>query len=200
MYPDLFPHRNEDGSGTDGDASRDDDASSVLLPDQDDFPIDGLDPEIANNMIENCIGCLGMPLGLAVNFIINGVPLGVPMVTEEPSVIAAVSGAAKTMSNFGCMLTKEQRCGKLGSSRTALVRICQLQEVLLQMGREGTSFSPKSNSLTSRIRAWMPLLQRCLLRYPVIDSPLTAILWVVCSWSQSASTSWLWPTSTVKAW
>lgn len=100
VYPDLFPRR--DGQEVARSGLEDDDSASLVLPeDEDDFPIDGLDPEIADNMIENCIGCLGIPLGLAVNFTINGRSLAIPMVTEEPSVIAAVSGAAKTMSTFG---------------------------------------------------------------------------------------------------
>eukprot|EP00842_Homolaphlyctis_polyrhiza_P005767 jgi/Hompol1/6191/HPOL_004101-RA len=49
-------------------------------------------------MIENCVGTLGLPIGLALNFTINGEPLVVPMVVEEPSVVAAVSGAAKTIA------------------------------------------------------------------------------------------------------
>jgi hypothetical protein len=52
-------------------------------------------------MIENCIGTYELPLGLGLNFLINGQPLVVPMATEEPSVIAAVSGAAKTIAQGG---------------------------------------------------------------------------------------------------
>ncbi|KAH9265683.1 3-hydroxy-3-methylglutaryl-coenzyme A reductase [Batrachochytrium salamandrivorans] len=40
---------------------------------------------------------IGLPIGLALNFVVNGEPLIVPMVIEEPSVVAAVSGAAKTI-------------------------------------------------------------------------------------------------------
>ena len=46
-------------------------------------------------MVENCIGKLSLPLGLGLNFVINGKERVIPMVTEEPSVIAAASGAAK---------------------------------------------------------------------------------------------------------
>ncbi len=41
-------------------------------------------------MIENCIGKLSLPMGLGVNFIINGKPYAIPMVTEEPSIIGRV--------------------------------------------------------------------------------------------------------------
>jgi len=68
------------------------------------FP--GLEPHvlptaISDNMVENCIGNLGLPLALGLNFKINGKPLVIPMCTEEPSVVAAVSGAAKTISSNG---------------------------------------------------------------------------------------------------
>ncbi|KAJ3014370.1 UNVERIFIED_CONTAM: hypothetical protein HDU68_000308 [Siphonaria sp. JEL0065] len=49
-------------------------------------------------MIENCIGTMGLPVGLALNFVINGQQTVIPMVVEEPSVVAAVSGAAKTLA------------------------------------------------------------------------------------------------------
>ncbi|KAJ3112730.1 hypothetical protein HDU96_004218 [Phlyctochytrium bullatum] len=65
------------------------------------FPIRGLDEQIANNMIENCVGTLGMPVGLALNFVINGATTVIPMAVEEPSVVAAVSGAAKTFGAYG---------------------------------------------------------------------------------------------------
>ncbi|CAG8640561.1 14344_t:CDS:2 [Dentiscutata heterogama] len=68
--------------------------------DQDLFPINGLDEHIADKMIENCVGTIGLPVGLALNFIINEKPIIIPMAIEEPSVIAAVSGAAKTISSF----------------------------------------------------------------------------------------------------
>lgn len=43
---------------------------------------------------------MGMPVGLAFNFTINGSPFVVPMAIEEPSVVAAVSSAAKTISTY----------------------------------------------------------------------------------------------------
>ncbi|ORX78859.1 hypothetical protein BCR32DRAFT_206402 [Anaeromyces robustus] len=64
------------------------------------FPITSLDEHIADNMIENCVGTLGLPVGVALNFNIDGKPTIVPMAIEEPSVVAAVSGAAKTISQF----------------------------------------------------------------------------------------------------
>jgi hydroxymethylglutaryl-CoA reductase len=55
----------------------------------------GLSFGIANSMVENAIGAIAFPLGIATNFLINGKEYLIPMAIEEPSVIAAASGAAK---------------------------------------------------------------------------------------------------------
>lgn len=49
----------------------------------------------ANRMVENAVGIMSVPLGIATNFVINGVERLIPMAIEEPSVIAAASKAAK---------------------------------------------------------------------------------------------------------
>jgi len=54
-----------------------------------------LDIETADRMVENVLGNFELPLGIAVNFIINNKNYIIPMVTEESSVIAAASNAAK---------------------------------------------------------------------------------------------------------
>ncbi len=54
-----------------------------------------LDLATADRMIENVIGTFEIPLGVAVNFLINGKDYLVPMATEESSVVAAASNAAK---------------------------------------------------------------------------------------------------------
>ncbi len=51
--------------------------------------------DIADKMIENVIGTMPLPLGIATNFLINGKDYLVPMAIEEPSVVAAASNAAK---------------------------------------------------------------------------------------------------------
>ena len=54
-----------------------------------------LDFATADRMIENVLGTFELPLGLAVNFLINGKDYIIPMATEESSVVAAASNAAK---------------------------------------------------------------------------------------------------------
>jgi len=55
----------------------------------------------ADAMIENAVGVLGLPVGVGLNFLINGEDVLVPMAVEEPSVIAAVSLAAKIAREGG---------------------------------------------------------------------------------------------------
>ncbi|HII53807.1 hydroxymethylglutaryl-CoA reductase, degradative [Candidatus Micrarchaeota archaeon CG08_land_8_20_14_0_20_49_17] len=55
----------------------------------------GITTEQGNRMAENVIGQFALPLGIAANFRINGNDVLIPMATEEPSVIAAASYAAK---------------------------------------------------------------------------------------------------------
>src|SRR5881392_1277820 len=55
----------------------------------------------ADAMIENAVGVLGLPVGIGLNFLVNGEDVLVPMAVEEPSVIAAVSLAAKIVREGG---------------------------------------------------------------------------------------------------
>ena len=61
----------------------------------------GISFENANTMVENAIGTFSLPLGIATNFRINQKDYLVPMVIEEPSVIAAASKAAKIAKILG---------------------------------------------------------------------------------------------------
>ncbi len=60
----------------------------------------GLHVNMADSLIENMIGVFTLPLGVATNFRINGRDLLIPMVTEEPSVIAAASSGAKATKDI----------------------------------------------------------------------------------------------------
>lgn len=61
----------------------------------------GLTSEIADHMIENVIGTYSLPLGVAVNFMVNGREVLVPMAIEEPSVVAGASFMAKLVRQSG---------------------------------------------------------------------------------------------------
>lgn len=77
--------------------------------------------DVADHMVENFIGVFPEPMGVAVNFLINGRDYLIPMATEEPSVIAAASYAAKMVRDGGGFKT----------SSTTPVMIGQIQVVKL---------------------------------------------------------------------
>jgi len=89
--------------------------------------LDSLDPASglglglaqADHMIENAIGIIGVPVGIATNFTIDGRDYLVPMATEEPSVVAAASNAARMAREHGGFRT----------SSTGPVMIAQIQIV-----------------------------------------------------------------------
>lgn len=75
-----------------------------------------LDLATADRMIENVLGTFELPLGLAVNFLINNKEYILPMVTEESSVVAAASNAAKiarVKGGFSTILSKPLMIGQL---------------------------------------------------------------------------------------
>lgn len=61
----------------------------------------GLELGQADRLVENAVGLYSLPLGIAANFTINDRDYLIPMVTEEPSVIAACSNAAKIVRTSG---------------------------------------------------------------------------------------------------
>ncbi|MBU2955558.1 hydroxymethylglutaryl-CoA reductase, degradative [Marinobacter sp. F3R08] len=64
-----------------------------------------LDSATADSMIENVIGTLNIPLGVATNLVIDGEEVLVPMATEESSVVAAVCNAARQCRSTGGFTT-----------------------------------------------------------------------------------------------
>ena len=76
-----------------------------------------LSSEVADHVIENVIGTYQLPVGVAMNFLINGKEYVIPMVLEEASVVAAASNAAK-MSRAG---------GGFTTSYTGNIMIAQVQ-------------------------------------------------------------------------
>ena len=65
----------------------------------------GLSLDQADKMVENVIGMIQVPLGIATNFVIDGREVLIPMATEEPSVIAAASNGARMAREAGGFFT-----------------------------------------------------------------------------------------------
>ncbi len=74
--------------------------------------------ELANRMIENVVGAFQIPLGIAVNFLINGKNYLIPMAIEEPSVVAAASYAAKMTRSKGGFSTSSTEPIMIGQIQT----------------------------------------------------------------------------------
>lgn len=73
-----------------------------------------LGEKLADAMIENVIGGMSYPFAVAVNFMINGKEYLVPMVLEEPSVVAAASNAARFMRRDGGIKAKAEASLMIG--------------------------------------------------------------------------------------
>src|ERR671913_1515941 len=95
--------------------------------------------EDSNKMIENAIGIMSVPMGIATNFVINGREFVIPMAIEEPSVIAAVGKAAKIAkvkegfiaeADDSLMIGQVQVVG-LGNVKNAMTKILKNKKQLL---------------------------------------------------------------------
>lgn len=99
---------------------------------------------LANEMVENVLGTLALPFGLAPGFQIDGQEIQVPMVTEEPSVIAAASYAAgliKRSGGFQTQVHKRQMIGQVAlydvsNKEKASQAITEAKEELLQLANQ----------------------------------------------------------------
>lgn len=109
--------------------------------------------ETAARLTENTIGVYALPLGVALNFVINGRDTLVPMVTEEPSVIAAAGNAARLARASGgfaadadpsCMIAQvqlvdvaepEAACRRIEQARDRI--LARIDEIEPGMARRG---------------------------------------------------------------
>lgn len=78
--------------------------------------------DAANLMVENVIGTFALPLGVGVNFLINGREVVVPMAVEEPSVVAAVSNMARLVRRGGGFFADSDPGEMIGQVQLVRVR------------------------------------------------------------------------------
>jgi hydroxymethylglutaryl-CoA reductase len=99
----------------------------------------GLSLEGADHMIENVLGIYGLPLAVALNFIVNGRDVLVPMVVEEPSIVAGASfmaRLARPSGGFFAHTTPPEMIGQiqvldLPNPEIARMRVLEAEEELL---------------------------------------------------------------------
>lgn len=100
-----------------------------------------LDMDKADHMIENVIGTFQLPMGVALNFTINGKDYIIPMVTEEPSVVAASSNAAKMArenggffaSNTGSIMIGQIQLMNIEDPNYAKIKIYENKDKIIEI-------------------------------------------------------------------
>ena len=123
-----------------------------LTPDDLDrfLPGRGLSLETADHMIENVVGVFSLPLSLALNFQVNGKDILVPMVIEEPSVVAGASFMAKLARDGG----------GFKASCTDPIMIGQLQVLELEdLSRAKDQILTQKEDLLAGLRDLDPILR-----------------------------------------
>ena len=108
----------------------------------------GISFDKADKMVENAIGTFSLPLGVATNFKINGKDYIIPMVIEEPSVIAAASKGAKVARIKGGFTVTADESYSIGqiqvldADTSAIEKINDSSNEILQLANS------KSNTLS----------------------------------------------------
>jgi len=100
----------------------------------------GISYDKADKMVENAIGTFSLPLGIATNFRINDKDCLIPMVIEEPSVIAAASKAAKIAKIKGGFKAEADESFSIGQiqvldviSQEAILKITESSNEILEL-------------------------------------------------------------------
>ena len=127
------------------------DNSSLTEDDVHTLRAETLEFETANLMIENVVGTFGLPLALAVNLHINTSDVLVPMVVEEPSILAAVSNMSKLVREAGGFITS--------SSPSNMIGQIQLSNVTAPLKTIGLLESAKS-TLLANANTILPSIQK----------------------------------------
>jgi hydroxymethylglutaryl-CoA reductase len=109
----------------------------------------GIGFDQADKMVENAIGTFSFPLGIATNFVINNKEYLVPMVIEEPSVIAAASKAAKIAKIHGGFRMQNDESYSIGQIQMVNVNIKEAIPKVLSHTKEILDLAnTKSNTLS----------------------------------------------------
>jgi hydroxymethylglutaryl-CoA reductase len=98
-----------------------------LLP----FSNGGLSADTADHMIENVIGMYSLPVGIGLNFMINGRDVLVPFVVEEPSIVAGVSFMAKLTRAGGGFIATTTESLMIGQMQ--LINVVNMDEARLKL-------------------------------------------------------------------
>ncbi len=110
-----------------------------------------LSSDKADRMIENVIGVMALPVGLALNFLINGRDRLIPMVVEEPSIVAGLSSAAKLARPTGGF--EVDYSGPLLTGQIQLVGLPDVNRARRELLNSRQAIMQLADSLNSRMVA-----------------------------------------------
>ena len=140
-----------------------------------------LELEQADKMVENVIGSMEIPLGIAVNFKVNGKDYLVPMATEEPSVIAAASNAAKLSLESGGFIAETTGCVMRGQIQIVGVgEVEQAKQELLEKKQEILEAANKKDPMLVRYGGGAKDLEVHVVESQVVGKMLVVHLLVDC--------------------
>ncbi len=116
------------------------------------FTTGGLSAKSAEHMIENVIGMYSLPVGIGLNFMVNGRDVLIPFVIEEPSVVAGASFMAKlarTGGGFTATTTEPLMIGQM-----QLINIVNMNEARLKIYEHKAELLAEADSIDSVLKSF----------------------------------------------
>lgn len=144
------------------------------------LPFDKID-----RMVENAVGSFSLPLGIAMNFVINGKEYLVPMAIEEPSVIAAASHAAKLAKSSGGFKASAE--SSIMRGQIQVINILDIKKAIQVISKNKESLLRTVNSISKNLKA-LDLKTRIVENEIDGTKMLVAELYVDCKDSMGANT------------
>jgi hydroxymethylglutaryl-CoA reductase len=116
------------------------------------FTTGGLSAESAEHMIENVIGMYALPVGIGLNFMVNGRDVLVPFVVEEPSIVAGASFMAKLAragGGFTATTTEPLMIGQM-----QLINVVNMNEARLKIYEHKAELLAEADSIDSVLKSF----------------------------------------------
>jgi hydroxymethylglutaryl-CoA reductase len=133
----------------------------------------GLSAEAADHMIENAIGTFALPLGIGLNFMVNGRDVLVPMAIEEPSVVAGASFMAKLARSKGGFIATTTEPLMIGQMQ--VINVVNLDEAKLKLYEHKAELLAEADSIDPVLKKFGGGARDLEIRI-IEDSPIGAFL------------------------
>jgi hydroxymethylglutaryl-CoA reductase len=153
------------------------------------FSTAGLGPDGADHMIENVIGLYSLPIGIATNFRINHKEVLVPMVLEEPSVVAGASLAARLAREMGGFVASSDEPVMIAQMQVLdLVNLHQARLALLAQKQRVLDFAQTTDPVIMKLGGGPRDLEARLLEESPVGPMLVVHLLYDCRDAMGANT------------